>query len=254
LVRKRLIVTPPVTLVRIDRHSPVPLYFQLAQHLEQAIDSGEIVQGSRLDNEIQFAAELGLSRPTVRRAIQYLVDKGLVVRKRGVGTTVVHAKVKRGIELTSLYDDLSSSGQEPGTVVLSNGVEPAGAEVASALGLAEGAPVIALERVRLAQGEPIALMHNYLPPTVPGITTEALERHGLYQIIRASGIYLHSAVQTIGARNASAAEARILDEVKRAPLLTMERTAYDERGTAVEYGNHVYRASRYCFEQSLLAR
>jgi DNA-binding GntR family transcriptional regulator len=89
---------------------------------------------------------------------------------------------------------------------------------------------------------------------VPGITTEALERHGLYQIIRASGIYLHSAVQTIGARNASAAEARILDEVKRAPLLTMERTAYDERGTAVEYGNHVYRASRYCFEQSLLAR
>jgi DNA-binding GntR family transcriptional regulator len=254
LVRKRLIVTPPVTLARIDRHSPVPLYFQLAQHLERAIDSGEIVQGSRLDNEIQLAAELGLSRPTVRRAIQYLVDKGLVVRKRGVGTTVVHAKVKRGIELTSLYDDLSNAGQEPGTVVLSNAVQPAPAEVAGALGLAENAPVIALERVRLAQGEPIALMHNYLPPTVPGITTEALERHGLYQIIRASGIYLHSAVQTIGARTASAAEARILDEVKRAPLLTMERTAYDERGTAVEYGNHVYRATRYYFEQTLLAR
>ena len=247
-------MTQPATLPRIDRSSPVPLYFQLAQHLELAIDSGQIAQGSRLDNEIQFAEQLGLSRPTVRRAIQYLVDKGLVVRKRGVGTTVVQAKVKRGIELTSLYDDLAQAGQEPSTVVLANTVRPAAAEVAQALEVPEGTPVTALERVRLARGEPIALMRNYLPETVPGIATEALERHGLYEIIRSTGIYLHSAIQTIGARTANAAEARILHETKRATLLTMERTAYDERGRAVEYGSHVYRASRYYFEQILQVR
>jgi DNA-binding GntR family transcriptional regulator len=247
------IVTTPMPLIRMDRASPVPLYFQLAQHLETAIETGQIAQGSRLDNEIQLAARLGLSRPTVRRAIQFLVEKGLLVRKRGVGTTVVHAKVRRGIELTSLFDDLARTGQQPRTAVLSHTVEPASAEVAAILGVAEGIPVLALERLRFAHDEPIALMRNYLPSSVPGLTTEALERHGLYQIIRASGVTLHSAIQTIGARAANAAEARVLQETKRAPLLTMERTAYDDHGTAVEYGSHVYRASRYIFEQSLLA-
>src|SRR5437867_442862 len=75
-------VLGPPNLMTIDRNSPVPLYFQLAQHLEAAIDSGAVGQGDRLDNELQLAAQLGLSRPTVRRAIQYLVDKGLLVRRR----------------------------------------------------------------------------------------------------------------------------------------------------------------------------
>jgi DNA-binding GntR family transcriptional regulator len=239
--------------IPIDRSSPVPLYFQLAQYLETAIESGAVAQSGRLDNELQLAARLGLSRPTVRRAIQYLVEKGLLVRKRGVGTSVVHAKVRRGIELTSLYDDLARTGQRPTTTVLSNVVQPAGREVADALGLVEGTPVTAIERLRYALDEPIALMHNYLPRTVTGLTTETLEQHGLYEVMRAAGIRLHAAVQTIGARSAGLAEARLLCETKRAPLLTMERTVYDDHGEAVEYGVHVYRASRYCFEQSLLA-
>jgi DNA-binding GntR family transcriptional regulator len=95
-------------------------------------------------------------------------------------------------------------------------------------------------------------MCNYLTVDIPGLTTPALERHGLYELIRGTGIRLRAAVQTIGARSASASEARLLDEPKRAPLLTMERTAYDDHGRAVEHGTHVYRASRYCFEQSML--
>jgi DNA-binding GntR family transcriptional regulator len=247
-------MTSPPTHVRVDRTSPVPLYFQLAQHLERAIASGDLPHGSRLENEIQLAEHLRLSRPTVRRAIQYLVDKGLVVRKRGVGTTVVHAKVKRGIELTSLYDDLVRTGQTPTTRVLSNDVEAAPPEAAQALGMPEGTRVVGIRRVRYAQGAPIALLQNYLPVTLPRITTEALEHDGLYRIMHGKGIHLHSAIQTIGARSANAGEARLLEEPRRAPLLTMERTAYDDHGEAVEYGTHVYRASRYYFEQSLLAR
>jgi DNA-binding GntR family transcriptional regulator len=247
-------VASPTGRIPIDRTSPVPLYFQLAQYLEQAIDSGTVAPDGRLDNELQLAAQLGLSRPTVRRAIQYLVERGLLVRKRGVGTNVVPAKVRRGIELTSLYDDLARSGQRPTTRVLSNAVEPAAHTVATALGVPEGTPVTALERLRYALDEPIALLRNYLPPTVTGLTTEALERHGLYELMRAGGLRPHAAVQSIGARCAGVAEARRLDEPKRAPLLTMERTVYDDHGVAIEYGVHVYRASRYCFEQSLLAR
>jgi GntR family transcriptional regulator len=247
-------VTSPVGPIPIDRSSPVPLYFQLAQYLARAIEAGDVPQGDRLDNELQLAAQLGLSRPTVRRAIQYLVDKGLLVRKRGVGTSVVHAKVRRAVELTSLYDDLVRSGQRPTTKVLVNTVEPAPHGVAAQLGLPEGTPVITIERLRYALDEPIALLRNYLPTTVTGLTTATLQQRGLYELMRGGGIVLRAADQTIGARNATPAEARLLGENRRAPLLTMERTVYDDQGIAVEHGTHIYRASRYCFEQSLLAR
>ena len=106
-------VNQPAPPIQVDRSSPVPLYFQVAQHLEQLIDSGELAAGVRLENEIDLADQLGLSRPTMRRAIQYLVDRGLLVRKRGVGTQVVHAKVRRQVELTSLYDDLAKASRDP---------------------------------------------------------------------------------------------------------------------------------------------
>src|SRR6185437_1950175 len=152
-----------VSSIPVDRTSPVPLYFQVAQRLERAIESGELPQGAQLDNEIQLAEQLGLSRPTMRRAMQYLVDKGLLVRKRGIGTQVVRAKVKRPVELSSLWDDLAGSGQEPTTTVLSNVVEPAAGEVARRLGVSDGTPVIALERLRYAKSEPLARLRNYLP-------------------------------------------------------------------------------------------
>ena len=84
-------------LIRLDRSSPVPLYFQVAQHLEHMIESGELPMGTRLENETDLAGKLGLSRPTMRRAIEYLVDRGLLVRKRGIGTQVVHAKITREV-------------------------------------------------------------------------------------------------------------------------------------------------------------
>src|ERR1044072_8995680 len=99
-------LTPvPLAHVPLDRSSPVPLYFQLATQLEAAIDRGDLAAGARLDNEIELADRLRGARPTMRRAIQELVSKGLLVRKRGVGTQVVQGGLKRRVELTSLYGD-----------------------------------------------------------------------------------------------------------------------------------------------------
>ncbi len=237
----------------LDRTSPIPLYFQVAQHLEQAIETGQVPPGTRLDNEVELAEQLGLSRPTLRRAMQYLVDKGLLVRRRGVGTRVVQRKVRRPLELSSLYDDLAGSGQRPATQVLTNEVIPAPADVAEALSLPEGTPVIKLVRLRSASDQPIAQLCNYLPIDLPGLTTEALAERGLYQLIRAAGVQLHAAVQTIGARTATTAEARMLGESRGAAVLTMQRLTYDDHGRAVEFGTHIYAASRYTFELSLLS-
>ncbi|MGK5532223.1 GntR family transcriptional regulator [Streptomyces sp. URMC 129] len=239
---------------RIDRTSPVPLYFQLSQQLEEAIEHGKLLPGTLLGNEIELAGRLGLSRPTVRQAIQALVDKGLLVRRRGVGTQVVHSHVRRPLELSSLYEDLEAAGQRPSTRVLDCSVVPAPAEVAAALGIPEGAEVHRIERLRLTHNDPIAHLRNFLPPRTLEPTAADLEATGLYRLMRASGTTLHSARQSIGARAATAEEAELLAEPKGAPLLSMQRTAFDDTGRAVEYGSHLYRASRYTFELQLLVR
>ena len=237
--------------IRVDRNSPVPLYFQVAQHLEQMIESGELPMGTRLENEIDLADQLGLSRPTMRRAIEYLVGRGLLLRKRGIGTQVVQAKVTREVELTSLYDDLAKTGRDPSTTVVSFGTEPAPDALAAELGLAAGTPVYVFERLRFAGAEPLALMRNHVPEHLMRLSAADLEAQGLYNLFRANGISMRIAKQSIGARAATAAEARALGERKGAPLLTMERSAYDEQGRAVEHGRHVYRASRYRFDLTL---
>ncbi len=238
----------------VDRTSPVPLYHQLSRQLEEAIETGLLAPGSLLGNEIDLASRLGLSRPTVRQAIQSLVDKGLIVRRRGVGTQVVHNQFKRPLELSSLFDDLETAGRRPATHVLHNAVEPASAEAAALLGLAEGAQVHRIERLRLAHDEPVAYLRNELPTGLLALETADLEATGLYRLLRGANITLHSARQAIGARAATAEEAARLGEAEGAPVLTMKRTTFDDMGRAVEYGSHLYRAARYSFEFQLLVR
>ena len=243
----------PVLTFEIDRSSPTPLYFQLAQAIEGAITGGDLPAGSRLENEVLLAQRYGLSRPTVRRAVQELVDKGLVVRKRGVGTQVIQPHVRRSVELTSLYDDLSRSGEAPTTEVLALERIAAPADVAEELDLVEGDEIVVVRRLRRSRGEPLALLTNHLPGRFEP-TVEELTERGLYQYLRAQGVHLRVAHQRIGARLARAEEARLLQEPPRAALLTMQRTAFDDQGVPVEYGRHVYRASRYDFETTLVGR
>ncbi|MDI5972194.1 GntR family transcriptional regulator [Streptomyces sp. SL13] len=240
-------------LITIDRSSPVPLYFQVAQQLQELIETGVLPPGTRLSNEIAMADQFGLSRPTMRQAMQHLVDKGLLARKRGVGTQVVTNRIRRQVELTSLYEDLEREDRRPRTDVLSIETVPASAEVAAALRIAEGLEVVAVRRLRYADDQPIALMRNHLPAGLLELSEQALSEQGLYQLLRRSGTDLSTAAQTIGARRATAAEARLLGESRGATLLTMTRTAYDSSGRPVEYGAHVYRATRYSFEMTVAA-
>jgi len=238
----------------LNRSTPVPLYFQIAKALESAIEAGELPTGTLLGNEMDFAKSLGLSRPTMRRAMEYLVDQGLIVRRQGIGTRVVQPKVRRHLELTSLFDDLSRGHREPKTKVLILEIIDAPAAVAKALGVAESTLVTHLVRLRWAGKLPIAVMTNYIPASRAELTAERLTNAGLYQLLRQAGVTLHSAHQVIGARTATPSEAEKLDEPRGAALLTMERTACDDHGSGVEFGTHIYAASRYNFELSLMAR
>lgn len=231
-----------------------PLWIRLSRGLEGAIGSGALTPGARLENEVSMSERLSLSRPTVRRAIQELVDKGLLVRRRGVGTQVVHGSVARQIDLTSLHDDLARSGRVPSTRVLDVTFARVGSEVTEQLGLDPAARVLKIRRVRFADAVPIAVLENYLPEAFADITAERLADVGLYHELRDRGVTLRVARQRIGARRASVDEGLLLDIGRGAPVLTMDRTAYDADGAAVEYGHHCYRPDLYGFEMTLVDR
>ncbi|HWL87404.1 MAG TPA: GntR family transcriptional regulator [Polyangiaceae bacterium] len=247
-------MTSSLLNIELDRASPIPLYFQVARQIEQAIERGDLVPGGRLENEIELADRLGLSRPTMRRAIQELVSKGLLVRRRGIGTQIVHGQVKRRVELTSLHDDLARGNQHPTTRVLEHETIAASDDIAVALGVPPGSAVVSLKRVRYAQKEPLAILRNWLPASIARFSTQELEERGLYALLRSTGVQIRIASQRIGARTATPEEAKQLRIKRGAAVLTMERTAYGDSGSAVEFGAHVYRSDNYSFEITLVER
>jgi GntR family transcriptional regulator len=243
-----------VPAIRIDRTSPIPLYFQVTAQLEAAIDAGVLAPGDRLPNEIDLADTLGLSRPTMRRALEELVDKGLLVRKRGYGTEVASSQVHRRVELTSLYDDLDAAGKSPTTEVLKLDPACVNATAAAAVGVPGPTPLVYIERLRYSDGRPLALMHNWLPPSYADLSKDQLASDGLYRILRSRGVQPLVAKQRITAHAASQREARLLKIRRGRPLIAMQRTAYDVDGQVIEFGDHVYRADGYAIEVTVFDR
>lgn len=247
-------VWPDHLFLDLDRTGPIPLYFQVSSRLEAAIRSGEIPPGARLENEIAIGERLGLSRPTVRRAIQELVDRGLLVRRRGIGTQVVQGQVTRQVELTSLFDDLQTGHHTPGTTVLVHELTPAPENVAEHLGVPVGTEVLHIRRRRTSDSNPVAILENWFPADLADITKDQLEEQGLYQLLRGRGVTIRVAKQRIGARRVHDDEGKLLDIDSDGPVLQMERTSFDGAGRAIEFGVHIYRPDRYSFETTLVAK
>lgn len=238
--------------VALDRSSPVPLYHQVATAFETAIRDGDLPPGTRLDNEIELAKRYSLSRPTMRQALDQLVQAGLVVRRRGIGTQVVEPPVRRPLQLSSLYDDLIQQGSKPTTELLELTGVQADKDRAELLAIQEGTDLQHLRRVRSIDGTPLAIMENWVPTDVVKLTAERLQTSGLYDLMRAAGVDFRLAHQRMGATVATAEQAELLDVDKGSPLVLMERVARDSNGRAVDSGHHLYRADMYSFEMTLV--
>jgi DNA-binding GntR family transcriptional regulator len=244
----------PVPRIEIDRTSPVPLYFQISRRLEEAVERGDLVPGERLPNEIEFAESLAISRPTMRRAIDELVERGMLTRKRGVGTQVANAQVRRRVALTSLHDDLTAAGRKPQTQVLRYDPAHVDRHAARALGTPADEPLVYCERLRLADGQPLAILRNWLPGRFNDITGPDLETHGLYHLLGQRNGRPAVAKQRITAVPAGSVEARLLGTKRNAPLISMQRTAFDAAGHAVEFADNLYRADLYAIEVTVFNR
>ena len=241
--------------ITLNRVSPVPLYHQLARQLLVAIETGLLPKGTFLDNELDLADRWQVSRPTVRRAIQDLVDAGMLVRRRGVGTQVVNDQVRRPFKLSSLFDDLAAIGREPVTTVVTLTHVAADDDVADALGIAAGTDVVHIERLRATSPstQPLAILRNWLLVDVAGaLTADELAGRGLYGLLRDRGVRPHSAVQRLGAVAADPTDAALLGVPEGAPLVTMRRVMQDDTGRVVELGDHRYDAAHYTVELNVI--
>ncbi len=238
-------------------------YHQLAVQLETAIRNGTLAPGREIENEIRLAARFGVSRTTMRRAILELVDRGLLVRRRGVGTRVVAestgrhsfgAPISRELRLSSLHHDLSELEHQPTTVVLTHEhIRPPQA-VVETLSLRPGRLAVHLIRLRYARQEPLAIMETYLPADLIRFDAFDLTATSLYQAMRDNGISPQVARQRIGARTGTDEECRLLGEPANSPILTMDRITHDDTARIVEVASHLYRANMHEYTVTLVHR
>lgn len=230
-------VRPPRTLVA-----------ETTNNLRQAIREGTLAPGRELPTEPQLAAQLGVSRGTLRQAIAALAQEGLLSRRQGLGTFVVRhtAQLRNVLNANSGVTDLiKSGGREPGTRMLRVSRTTADERVAKLLDVEVGEPVVLVERTRTADDVPVAHTIDYLPVTrleglgfpVGDLERLLQERESLYACLRAMGMAVHSAVCELNVAPADKALADALQLRPATPLLVLSQTDYSANGVAMLFSD-----------------
>ena len=233
--------------VRLDRNSPVPLYHQIAQPIEELILSGQLTPGTRLEDELSMARRLNVSRPTARRALQQLGDHGLLVRRRGIGTQVAPTRVHRPNQLQTVFDQMKSEGRKPTTEVLSYGSSPASNEIAAKLELPVGTDISTIRRLRLCEQQPVGLMFDVIRAAIAPAAV-ALERDSFESALAERGVLVAQARQTFSARKATTPESQLLRIPVGSPVLAVQNVSLDDTGHVTAYGEYLFRPDRFAFK------
>ena len=235
----------------LDADDPAPLYLQLQRAIRDAIDGGKIRAEQALPAERELAAQLSVSRITVRKALDGLVNDGLLIRRQGAGTFVAGRVEKQFAKLTSFSEDMLSRGRTPSsewTLKAKGAVTP---DEALKLGLSPGAPVYRFNRIRFADAMPMALEQS----TIAGDCLPNLEAVdvSLYAALEANGSRPVRALQRLRAVLFNAEQAQLLHVDIGAPGLFIERRGFLEDGRTVETTHSWYRGDAYDFVAELNA-
>jgi GntR family transcriptional regulator, N-acetylglucosamine utilization regulator len=233
---------------------PIPLHHQVYLDLKAALDAGEWRAGDRLPTERDMAERYGCSLITVRRALSELVREGRLERTRGRGTFVLAPRIDVDFSGSlSFSEELRLQGLEPQTRLVASRPEAAGEGVAQALGVEVGSPTVYLERLRLADGEPLLLEQVHLPAErLPGLLASDLERGSLYELLTDRyGIRVARAREALEPVRLPAREARLLERRPGSLALLIEGIASTADDIPVEFGRTFVRGdrSRYYVER-----
>jgi GntR family transcriptional regulator len=237
-----------VDLPALDRHSVVPLYYQIQQHLLAQIRAGVLKPGEPIPSEQEISARLRISRMTARQALKSLCDLGVTHSQRGKGTFVSSIKLeKNSRQVLSFSEEMQASGSRPRSKVLSFEVTAATPDVAQALRLPPGEKVVSLRRVRMTGSSPMGLEWSRLPLRLYPDLLQALDpNRSLYQtLFERYGVQIVAADEVVEAGLASAEEAKLLRFAPGSPVFLFTRTAYAQSGQPVEYVKSTYRGDRF---------
>jgi len=226
---------------------PVPFYYRIREDLRELISAGRLKPGDRISSERELSKHYGVSSITVKRAVLDLVRDGLLYRVPGKGTFVSQPKMERDLSrLTSFTEEMLHHGLKPNSRVLDARIIPASGRVAKNLDLPIGEEVIALERVRFADAEPLMLEKTFLPHRLfPGLISEDLATQSLYHFITEKyGVSLVKARETLEPVIINDKEAQNLALETGAPGLLLELVAYADNGRPVEYTKAIVRGDR----------
>ena len=203
--------------------------------------------GDSIPSERQLGVDLGVSRLTVRAALDELVREGYLVRRRGSGTFVAEPKVAKGIDINSFSDDMRARGMTPASRTLDLRVVPAGARLGRILHVSPAEPVVAVKRLRLADGEPMAIeLLHVRQSLVPGMTGADLEESSFYDLLASRyDLLVVGGSQTIEPTVTNEEESSALGVPLHSPALLFERVTRSDSGEIVEFTSSTYRGDRY---------
>jgi GntR family transcriptional regulator len=215
------------------------------QRVLELIDQLQV--GQAIPSERRLSSELGISRLTVRAALDDLVRDGYLERRQGSGTFVSEPKIAQRLTLTSFSEDMRRRGMVPGSRTLELRETHAGAAVGRALNVSPDARVVLIRRLRLADGEPMALETLYVPAElVPGLTREQLEDSSFYELMeRDYGVVIATGMQSIEPTVTNDEESELLGVPLHSPAFLFERTSRSAGGEIVEFVRSLYRGDRY---------
>lgn len=235
----------------IDQRSPVPKYYQLREILLDLIEN-ELGVDAPVPSERELAARYGLSRMTARQAVEHLVSEGRLYRVQGKGTFVARPKIDIPLRLTSFTEDMRARGMVPGARDLGRRLTSASAAVARELGVEAGTPVYVVERLRTADGVPMAVERSHLPAELlPGLLDRSLVDGSLYELLAGEyGLLLDRGDQVIQAGIADSGDAGLLALPAGSAVLLLQRRCW-AGPVVVEYAVSTYRADRYQLRASL---
>ncbi len=232
----------------ISRASKVPLYYQLYLLLRRKIRDGVWQPEDMLPTEAELVERYDLSRSTVRQALDIMVNDGLIHRRRGRGTFVAKPTIEQSLtRIISFWEDMQRRGMKPGTKVISSEILPAPEDVAEALDIEAGEELASLERLRLADDEPMSIEHSHLVHHYcRGIMKNDYANQSLRQMLEEEyGIRIVSAKEKIRAVPATKNLANLLDVDVKDPLLQIERVSYTDRDIPIEFLRIYHRGDRY---------
>lgn len=236
--------------VAVDRNSPVPLYSQLREALLALIREGQLQEGNLIPTEREIGERFQVSRITVRRAIDELVREGYLISQQGKGTFVARPKIQRHMtQMKGFSEEMVEEGHRPSSQLLSLRHERASGYIASALNVNDDGWIWVVERLRLADDEPICMSSAYLnlPPDVTLTPAELQEQVSLWSILEKKGITLSRSEETIQAVSAGDKEAQLLQLEVGAPLLLVEGVVYSDQDIPIEYHQSFNRGDRYTY-------